>query len=927
MSISTDASIFEIEPKEVICPANRKDLVEIVQDLLNKGQHFTMRAGGTSIGGQAIGDGVLIDISKYLTNIVSFSEKNREVIVEPGVIQDDLNDYLKPYNLKFAPDTSTSNRAMIGGMIGNNSCGAYSVYYGTTREHVKSIEVLLSDGSLAVFKELDELELKQKLQLQSLEGDIYRFVVNTLNHNKAGILNAFPDESLIRRNTGYAIDELIRKHQPFNSVGSKFNLTPLICGSEGTLGVIIKATLNLVELPKYKSLIVAQFESEEQALMIVHNLMQFKPAAVEFIDKPTLEVSKNNAQQNSNRTWIKGSPDAVLVIEFFFNSKKAQELTVIKCQQWLKSKKAYDYSEIDPKDYKKVWGIRKAGLGLLMGRVGSRKALAVIEDAAIPLKYLYQYYKDVKEVIKLYNITAVYYGHASVGLMHIRPELDLSIEKDKEVMSSIANDVSILVKKYKGSLSGEHGDGRIRAPYIKDQLGQEVYQLLVDLKTTFDPKNLLNPNVIIGNNSITKDLRSVAQPNVNITTGFDWSDDISFFSATEKCNGAGVCRQSVGRGVMCPSYKATRDENLSTRGRANLLRKALSSNDPLNELSNAELKEALDLCLGCKACKTECPASVDMARLKSEYLYQTQKQQDQLELWRIKNLGKILKFGSKVPGLFNPIQNSSIVKKVTKLEGDLPQLHNETLSSWWVKQNFKSDDKHQVTVWVLCDIFTEYYDVQTGRDTLNFLKSCKVDIKLVTLDVSIAALVSKGLLNEAKQALNRYYAKLSNISEQDLIVGIDPSEVLIWRDDAKYLVDRALTVNLFEELVLQLHKHNLLPRLSAVDQEVYVHLHCHQKALVDKQVTMNALSLIPKLKVNIINAGCCGVAGDFEYQNVEIFRKIATSWFDNFPDKKAKGMLVINGFGCSSSSVLASREMLDSTQSLFCNNILDVANG
>jgi len=926
MSISTDASIFEIEPKEVICPANRKDLVEIVQDLLNKGQYFTMRAGGTSIGGQAIGNGVLIDISKYLTNIVSFSEKSREVTVEPGVIQDDLNDYLKPYNLKFAPDTSTSNRAMIGGMIGNNSCGAYSVYYGTTREHVKSIEVLLSDGSLVIFKELGELELKQKLQLQSLEGDIYRFVVNTLNHNKAGILNAFPDESLIRRNTGYAIDELIRKHQPFNPTGSRFNLAPLICGSEGTLGVIIRATLNLVELPKYKSLIVAQFESEEQALMIVHNLMQFKPAAVEFIDKPTLEVSRNNAQQNSNRAWIKGSPDAVLVIEFFSNSKEDLDLTVIKCQQWLKSKRAYDYSEIDPKDYKKVWGVRKAGLGLLMGVPGPKKALAVIEDVAMPLKHLYQYYKDVKKIIKSHNISAVYYGHASVGLIHIRPKLDLSIEKDKKIMTNIAHEVVMLVKKYKGSLSGEHGDGRIRAPYIEELIGSKVYQLLVDLKNTFDPKNLLNPDVIIGDNPITKSLRSVAQPSIDITTGFDWSDDISFFSATDKCNGAGVCRQSVGRGVMCPSYKATRDENLSTRGRANLLRKALSSNNPLKELSNAELKEALDLCLGCKACKTECPASVDMAKLKSEYLYQTQKQQDQLELWRIRNLGKILEFGSKAPGLFNLIQNSTIVKKVIKLEGDLPQLQSTTLSKWW-KRNKLTGNRHEVTVWVLCDIYTEYYDTQAGKDLLSFLKSCKVNIELINLDTSIIALISKGLLNEAKQALNRYYTKLSNISEQDLIVGIDPSEVLVWRDDAKYLVENILQVNLFEELVIKLSKSNLLPKLKPIDKKVYVHLHCHQKSLAGKQITIDALSLIPKLQVEILNTGCCGMAGDFGYRHSELSNTIAQQSFKKELIKLSKDKIIITtGFSCGNQA----RSTLDnspySVQMLFAgssqNNIV-----
>ena len=923
MSISTDASIFEIEPKEVIFPTDRSDLVETIQNLLRKKQHFTMRAGGTSIGGQAIGDGVLIDISKHLTNIVSFSEKDREVVVEPGVIQDDLNDYLRSYNLKFAPDTSTSNRAMIGGMIGNNSCGAYSVYYGTTREHVKSVEVLLSDGSLVVFKELDELELKQKLQLKSLEGEIYRFIINTLNQNKIEILNSFPDESLIRRNTGYAIDELIRKHQPFNINGKNFNLAPLVCGSEGTLGVIIKATLNLVELPKCKSLIVAQFESEEQALMIVQSLMQFKPAAVEFIDKPTLEVSKNNTQQNSNRAWIKGSPDAVLVIEFFSNSKKDLDLTVIKCQQWLKSKKAYDYSEIDSKDHKKVWGIRKAGLGLLMGVPGPRKALAVIEDAAIPLKYLYQYYKEVKEVVKSYNVTAVYYGHASVGLIHVRPQLDLSIKKDKKIMSGIAHDISMLVKKYRGSLSGEHGDGRIRAPYIKDQLGLKVYQLLVDLKTTFDPNNLLNPNVIIGNNPITKDLRPVAQPDINITTGFDWSNDMSFFSATEKCNGAGVCRQSPGRGVMCPSYKATRNENFSTRGRANLLRKALSSNNPLKELSNAELKEALDLCLGCKACKTECPASVDMAKLKSEYLYQTQKQQDQLELWRIKHLGNILKFGSKAPELFNLIQNSTIVKKVSKLEGDLPQLQSTTLSKWW-KHNKPIGNKHEVTVWVLCDIYTEYYDTQVGKDLLSFLKSCKVNIQLINLDTSIIALISKGLLNEAKQALNRYYTKLSHISKQDLIVGIDPSEALVWRDDAKCLVEKTLQVNLFEEAIIKINKNNLLPKLRPIDKKVYIHLHCHQKSLVGSGPTIEALAKIPELKVEVLDSGCCGMAGDFGYRHLKLSNKIAQQSFKRGAIKLSENKIIITtGLSCGNQARSTLDNFLYSVPMLFAESVQD----
>jgi len=922
MKISTDASIFEIEPIDVIYPNNREDLIKHVNKLIQSKQHFTLRAGGTSIGGQAIGDGVLIDVSKHLTKIIDFSEEQKRVKVEPGVIQEDLNDFLKPYGLKFAPDTSTSNRAMIGGMIGNNSCGAYSIYYGTTREHVESIEVILSDGSLAVFKELSEAELSEKLQLNTLEGDIYRFVVNTLDKNQSMILEAFPDKSLIRRNTGYAIDELIRKHQPFNADGNRFSLAPLICGSEGTLAIMVSATLKLVELPCYKSLLVAQFQSEMQSLKSVEGLMQLKPAAVEFIDKPTLEVSKNNIEQNANRSWIKGDPEAVLVIEFFADSEKFLESSVLKCQQFLSDNSAYDCSIIPQKEHYKVWGIRKAGLGLLMGNPGPRKALAIIEDAAIPLKYLYQYYIEVKEIISSYNANAVYYGHASVGLIHIRPELDLSIEQDRETMKAIASDVADLVKKYNGSLSGEHGDGRIRAPYLRRQLGDKVYQLLIDLKSTFDPEQLLNPNVIISDQPVDQHLRQVSPLEAGFKTGFDWSKDLSFFSAAEKCNGAGVCRKSSGKGVMCPSYKATRDESLSTRGRANLLRKALSSKNPLKALKDRELKKALELCLSCKACKTECPASVDMARLKSEYLYQTQKQQDQLELWRTRHLGIILRLGSKAPILFNRLQNFTPVKRLNKLAGDLPQLQNETLSTWWARNNTQTANKHQTTVWVLCDIFTEYYDLQTGKDTLNFLRSCPVNIELIILDVSIVALVSKGLLDEAKQALDKYYQQLSNIVQRDLIVGIDPSEVLVWRDDAKYLVEQTLTVNLFEELLLSLHKRDLLPELKAVDKEISIHLHCHQKALVDKQVTINALSLIPKLRINFLNTSCCGKAGDFGIKHTQLSDKIKLQMLEVGVDSlDTENIILYSGYSCKTQLISLCKGIPLSIQALTVSTI------
>ena len=897
MLTSTDASVFEIDPKEVIYPKDRNDLISVIQRILSDKKPFTMRAGGTSIGGQAIGSGVLVDISKYLNNIIDFCENRKEVIVEPGVIQDDLNSFLQPYNLKFAPDTSTSNRAMIGGMIGNNSCGSYSIFYGTTRDHVKSIEVILSDGSLVEFKELTTKELNDKLSMQTLEGDIYRFVINLLNNNQQEILDVFPDESLIRRNTGYALDELIRKYKPFNKNGKRFNLASLICGSEGTLGVIVSATLNLVNLPKHKKLIVAHFSSDEQSLNLVRDLVKLNPSAVEYIDRPTLDASKNNNEQQRNRIWIDGNPESVLIIEFFSSSLKELNSKIRKCQTMLLSNGSYSAKLINKKDRSKVWEVRKAGLGLLMGKVGPKKAIAVIEDAVVPVDKLYSYYQEIKSLMQSYNVKAVYYGHASVGLIHIRPELNLSKKKDQETMYSIAKDVSKIVKKYRGSLSGEHGDGRIRAPFLQEQFGKVVYQYFVDLKHVFDPNNLFNPGVILSDKSILENLRPVVNQQ-ELTTAFDWRDDLSFYYAVEKCNGAGVCRKSIG-GIMCPSYRAIRSEEFSTRGRANLLRKALSSKDPTKSLKNSELKEALDLCLACKACKSECPANVDMAKLKSEYLFQIRSLDSYIKSWHIKNLGYILKIGSKAPPVFNFLQNSFLGKKFIGFERQPPLLQKKSLSNWWNDCNSNSGD-YSKTVWLIADIFTQYYDVNIGQDVLNLLKKCKVNIRVIFPKNSIVAMISHGLLNEAKNELKVLRSQLDNTNKNDLIVGIEPSEVLVWRDEAKNLINGTLPdVLLFEELLLKLSKLKVLPQFNALTSKVWVYEHCHQKSLADTDILIEVLKLIPEVKIQIINSGCCGMAGEFGYKHLKISEKIAHNSLDVYMDKiNTQDVLIATGTSC-----------------------------
>mgnify|MGYP003971618655 FL=1 len=901
MLITTDASIYEIEPKEIIYPKDRNDLIKSIRNLLLDKQSFTMRAGGTSISGQAIGDGVLVDVSKYLTSIFDFQEDEKEIVVDPGVIQDDLNLFLKPYNLKFAPDTSTSNRAMIGGMIGNNSCGSYSIFYGTTRDHVKSVKVILADGNLVEFKELTKKELDNKLSLQTLEGKIYRFVINLLNDRQKEILDAFPDETLIRRNTGYALDELIRKYKPFRSNGKHFNLTSLICGSEGTLGVIVSAKLNLVELPRYKKLIVAHFSSDEQSLNLVKNLVKLNPSAIEYIDKSTLNASKNNSEQQKNRGWIDGNPESVLIIEFFSDSLEGLNSSASECKTMLLSNGAYSIKFINKSDVSKVWDVRKAGLGLLMGRVGSKKAVAVVEDAAVPVNKLYAYYKEIKALMQSYSVNAVYYGHASVGLIHVRPELDLSDEKDKKKMDSIAKDVSKIVKKYKGSLSGEHGDGRVRAPFLREQFGSTVYQYLVDLKHVFDPENLFNPGVILSDMDLLQNLRPVtANYQKGMITAFDWNSDISFFYAAEKCSGAGVCRKSTG-GMMCPSYRATRSEEFSTRGRANLLRKALQSRDPIKNLKSSEIRQALNLCLSCKACKGECPANVDMAKLKSEYLFQTRNIVTYIKSWHIRNLSSILKVGSKAPSVFNFLQNLFISNKSLGFERRPPQLEKESLEVWWNKNKFNSNsNSNNLVVWVIIDIFTQYYDTNTGKDLLNFLKKCDVNIKIVPSKSSIIALISNGLLDEAKKAINLIQIQLINAVVEDLIVGIEPSETLVWRDEVKDLASKSPpNVLLFEELILKLEQLDRLPKLNALNSKVWVHEHCHQKSLADTSNLIKALDLIPKIQVEIMDNGCCGMAGDYGYKHPKISERIAhNSLDDNMAKIKSNDILIATGISC-----------------------------
>lgn len=790
---------------------------------------------------------------------------------------------------------------MIGGMIGNNSCGTYSPYYGSTRDHVIAIDAILADGSEVIFEDVDSDTLALKKSQDDLEGHIYRTVIDQLSQWGVTILDDFPDPSITRRNTGYAIDELIRNHQPFNPNGKPFSLVPILCGSEGTLAITKKAKLNLVPLENTRLMICAHFKSIFDALEIMPSIMQMKPVAVEMIDRHTLECTRGNVKQNRNRFWIEGDPDAVLVIEWFTETESGDVGISEKVSRILELG-AYAAASINQDDYSAVRELRKAGLGVLMGEVAYAKAIAVIEDAAVPVDKLASYFEDVQKLMKSLGLDCVYYGHVSVGLIHVRPKLDLREIQDRDLLKKVAEQHAKLIKQYRGSLSGEHGDGRLRAPFILDQVGAKAYQVMSNIKQAFDPLGVLNPGVIFDKPDIPLNLRADRSQLDSLATGFNWERELGILAAVEKCNGAGACRKSSGRGVMCPSYQVTREENFSTRGRSNLLRRALTEIHPLEALVSAQVENALAHCLGCKACKSECPASVDMARLKSEVFYQTRDQR-RFTNYAIRLFPSFLKVGGMFPVVINWIQSNGLFKRIAGIDArrSFPKVHHDPMTKL-LKKPFKG--RGDGRIWILVDVFSRYWSPAVVESAVDVLQSLGFSTELVMMKASPRALISNGLLNEAKDELSRVYKLLDQCMPEDAVIALEPSEALVWRDEALDLIDtsklgRDLNIQLFEELIVDLAQKGLLPKMRRFDRDVSVHVHCHQKSLTDVSTVSKALSLIDGIKVNILNTGCCGMSGDFGFKHFDMSKKIAEqSIIPSISALDESDLVVASGLSC-----------------------------
>lgn len=888
---ATDASAYREMPLAVAIPKNDSDIKILIDFANTNNTSLIPRTAGTSLAGQVVGGGIIVDVSKHFNQVLEVNKEDNWVRVQPGVIRDDLNRYLNSYGRYFGPETSTANRAMIGGMVGNNSCGSNSIVYGSTRDHLLEVKGFLSDGSYTTFSALTEEEFDMALKSDSeIESAIYNSINTILSNrnNRENIEKEFPKPSIDRRNTGYAID-LLAINKPFSKTGDDFNFCKLIAGSEGTLMFLTEIKLNTIPLPpKNKALVCIHCEDVNESLLANLVGLKYEPHASELIDRYVLECTKQNIEQQKNRFFIKGDPGAILVVELAAENDEALNNKCLDLINELKKEKlGYHFPVLKGNDLGKIWALRKAGLGLLANIPGDAKAAPVIEDTAVDVQDLPQYIIDFNKILDKHNMKCVHYAHAGSGEIHLRPIINLKTKKGHEQYRTIATEIAHLVKKYKGSLSGEHGDGRLRGEFIKTMIGDENYGLLEQVKKAWDPKNIFNPGKITETPPMDSNLRYEAdKAEPEIKTYFDWSKNNGVLRSAELCNGSGDCRKTpMSGGTMCPSYMATRNEKDTTRSRANILREVLTNSTKVNKFNSEEIKEVLDLCLSCKGCKSECPSNVDMARLKAEF------QQNYFDIHGIPLKTKLtgrfnqnMKMASNFPAGYNFLVSNPLTSKVFKSfmgiakERPLPRMPQQTLKKWYQNRFDRKTLDTSRKLYLFADEFTNFQDVGIGKKVIMLLDKLGYYIVIPEHEESCRTFISKGMLKEAIPVINKNIELLSNIiSERTPMIGIEPSAILTLKDEYQDLCDSALkekaialTRNLytFEEFISkEFERGNIKAESFREDAKlVKAHGHCHQKALSSVVTLKKVLSIPTNYKVQMIPSGCCGMAGSFGYE-------------------------------------------------------------
>lgn len=884
MSYSTDASVYQEKPMAVALPSNVKD-IKLLIDFANR-RHTTIipRAAGTSLAGQVVGNGIVADVSKHFTAIKEINIQEKWVRVEPGVIRDDLNFKLRPYGLMFGPETSTASRAMIGGMVGNNSCGLHSIVWGAVRDHLLEVSAVLSDGSEVTFRN----ETVFDPNYSGLKKQVYDGIFNLLSNetNKLLIKEQFPKPSIQRRNTGYALDALLKMH-PFETGGEPFNLCKLIAGSEGTLAFITEVKLNLMELPpKQVAVVCIHTHSIEEALRANIIALRHKPTASELVDRYIMNFTKEHPEYSKNCFFIVGDPAAILMVEFMTHEK---ETAILHAQGLIHDLEqnglGYSFPILFNEETKYAWDVRKAGLGLLRNLPGDTQPVNLIEDCAVAPEELPEYIKEVQDLLDKYKIDVSYYAHAGAGELHVEPMINLKTAEGLKLFRTVLAETVAILKKYKGSLSGEHGDGRLRGEFISQMTGEETFSMFRTVKKLFDPNNIFNCGKIIDSPPMDTNLRVDvnSRPNL-IKTYFDFSRQDGLLRLAEKCSGSGDCRRTeISGGTMCPSYMATRMEKDTTRARANVLRQFLSNENDPSPLNHEEIKEVMDLCVSCKGCKIECPSGVDITKMKAEFL---QNYYDHngipFRARLIGNFTRQMRVASAMPGLYNFIfRNPPFRRAANKLVGfhpqrSIPLLPSHTLRDWFNKRSKKTQNGRRVHLF--CDEFTNYYDVEIGMKAVLLLEALGYSVSIPDHFESGRTYLSKGLVKKATTIARKNITALSVLVSSEIpLIGIEPSAVLTIRDEYIDLCGEELklkavqlsenTFTIEEFISGEIEKGSIRKeRFTSDHRRIVVHGHCYQKALSSQHSISTMLSLPENFQVSVIPSGCCGMAGSFGYE-------------------------------------------------------------
>ena len=898
---ATDASVYREVPQAVALPKSEEDIRKLVRFAREHGTSLIPRTAGTSLAGQVVGPGIVVDVSRHSIRILEIDAKQGRVRVQPGVVRNELNLALVPHGVFFAPETSTQNRCMIGGMVGNNACGANSVVYGSTRDHLVSARAVLSDGSIAEFGPLSSEQFEAKCSGDTLEASIYRETRDLLGsaENREEIAREFPKASIHRRNTGYAID-LLAECEPFTAGGPPFNFCRLLAGSEGTLAFLTEITLSCEPLPPREiALVCVHCSSIDEALRANLVALRHAPRACELMDDNILECTKTNLEQSKNRFFVQGDPGAILAVELGADTREQVSAVAAQLESELRAAGlGHHFPVVWGANLNRVWNLRKAALGLLANIPGDAKPVAVIEDTAIDPEDMPAYVREFDEILGRHGLSAVHYGHAASGELHLRPILNLKLEEHQRLFRVVGTEIAKLTKRFGGSLSGEHGDGRLRGEFLPMMVGKKNYALFRAIKRAWDPSGIFNPGKITDTPPMDASLRYEAgQPVRQFKTVLRFSEARGILRAAEQCNGSGDCRKThLMGGTMCPSYMATRNERDTTRARANILREVLTHSTKANPFDSDEIAPVMDLCLSCKGCKAECPSNVDVARLKAEWLQQRYDARGvPMRARLIGGFSRAMALASIAPGAFNFfVTNFATAALFKNIAGfaqgrSMPKLNKIPLQRWHQAHANRNGPFPNGRVFLFCDEFTNFNDADVGIKAIRLLNRLGYEVIIPRHVDSGRAQISKGLLREAQKLAIRNVELLKDvITSEAPLVGIEPSAILGFRDEVPDLVPErlvqpaiALSKNalLIDEFIAREADSGRIRR-EAFTQEtrhIKLHGHCHQKALASLTPTVKALELPVDYKVQIIPSGCCGMAGSFGYEeeHFDISMKVA----------------------------------------------------